>query len=152
MQYPAEIKLKLSLLCEFQEQVKLLLHNSIKTGRVLQALNDKNFRNFRLDKISPVMMSCYVFWGREIGGRQPGTRLRCGEKMAKYGVKQHKKSGTKRVERWSQARGRGCVVEMSQLKVMPIVPCLKGLIIYSYFEKSCRKSARDNPEEYCWWF
>ena len=24
--------------------------------------------------------------------------------------------------------------------------------LYSYFEKGCRKSARDNPEMYCGWF
>ena len=83
------------------------------------------------------------FLGKRDWGKVAWDQAPLWGKMAKYGVKQHKKSGTKRVE---------CVVEMSQLKVMPIVPCLKGLIIYSYFEKSCRKSARDNPEEYCWWF
>ena len=51
------------------------------------------------------MMSCYAFGGREIGGGGGGGKVAWDQaplaEMAENGVKQHKKSSTKRAERWS---------------------------------------------------
>ena len=85
MQYSTVIKLKLNLLCEFEEQVKSNHCYIIvfKTGKVLQALNDKNFWNFRLDKISPVSDTMLCFGGKRDWGKVAWDQAPLWEKNGK---------------------------------------------------------------------
>ena len=49
-----------------------------------------------------------------------------------------------RFEKWSQS--------LSNSSIGRLLECLHVHLLHSYFEKGCRKSARDSPQRYCGWF